>query len=159
MNVIKYNQEAVTCGKVNYPLLLITIRGGITFYKIDSIDSPPRKVIASIFGEFGVIGFINILISQKKLHQNQSISSLLKQALAKGNNYNVDLTVGDIYGDGIQQVAGLHKNIIASSMGKSAHQLEDPDILDYIKSLLVMFAINVGNLGALAVRFDVTNRH
>ena len=120
MNIIKQSPDSVSAGDIQYPLLLITIRGGITFYRIDSIDSPPRKVIASIFGEFGVIGFINILISQQKSLQNQSISSLLKQALAKGNNYKVDLTVGDIYGDGIQQVAGLHKNIIASSMGKSA---------------------------------------
>lgn len=145
---VKYRPELVLPADVKFPLLMVSIKGGTTFYRINSFDSAPKKVIASIFGEFTLAGIIK-LITRK--YPYSSINEILKNSIRNGINLKVDLSVGDIYGDGVDQVAGLHRDIIASSLGKNHSQLENPSDEDYIISSLVMLAINVANIGALVV--------
>lgn len=65
-------------------------------------------------------------------------------AFKEGNNLNADMTVEDIYGKSYTSL-GLSKDIIAASMGKL--QTKEPseiNVLDVVKSLWFMFAINLG---------------
>lgn len=145
---IKFTPEIELPSDVNFPLLIVNIKGGITYYKLEDINAKPKKVIASIFGEFSLTGLIKLLSTK---FESESINSIIKRALKEGSNLKVDLTVGDIYGEGINQVAGLHKNIIASSIGKSHEATLESSDLDYIAGAIVMFAINVSNICSLVV--------
>jgi hypothetical protein len=145
---IKYSPEVELPSDVKFPLLIVNIKGGITFYRLDEVNSIQKKVIASIFGEFSLTGLIRLMTDK---FPGESINNIIKKALTEGSNLKVDLTVGDIYGDGIHQVAGLHKDIIASSIGKCKDAVKDVSDLDYIASAIVMFAINVSNISSLVV--------
>lgn len=148
---IKYSKELEQEPIIEYPLLAISIKGGVSFYRIESPESQPVKVIASILGEFGLAGCL------KLIHQddpNISINQIIAAAFKEGDNLKVDLTVGDIYGDGVSQVAGLHKDIIASSVGKSNQQLANPSKHDYVFSIIAMLCINLGNISSLVVRIS-----
>ena len=147
---VKYSSDIEKAGNLIFPTLVISIKGGVSFYMVQSMDTMnPKKVIASIFGEFALAGIIKLMNSEPK---HESVGKMIRRAWEKGSNLKVDLTVGDIYGDGVQQVAGLHKDIIASSMGKSVSQLHDTTDSDYIFSAVVMFGINIGSIGSLVVR-------
>jgi len=145
---ISHTEELLEGPVVEFPILVVSIKGGVNFYRLDHIGAQPHKVIASIFGEFGLAGFLKLLTKDQP---HVSVNELIEQAFKHGNNLHVDLTVGDIYGEGVNQVAGLHKDIIASSMGKANRQLVSATDYDYIFSALSMFCINVGNLSALVV--------
>lgn len=153
---IRFNPVDLSPGKIIYPMLIVNVKGGVTFYRVDSPSSPPCKVLSSIFGEFCLAGMVKLFLNGG---EGRSINGVLKQAWKEGANFKVDLTVGDIYGDGISQVAGLDKDIIASSMGKSRKQLANPLDLDYIFSALVMFGINIGNIGSLVVLYAHPGPH
>lgn len=151
ISAIKYKPEHKLESGIVFPLVLITIKDGISFYRWESPESEPKKIISSILGESSLLGFVNLIRSEGKETQT-SIQDILVRASSVGDNRKVDLTVGDIYGDGISQVANLDKNILASSMGKSAKELaEDVRDEDYIYSMILMLGINLGNIGALVV--------
>ena len=145
---ISHAEELLEGPAVNFPVLVVSIKGGVNFYRLDHVGAQPHKVIASIFGEFGLAGFLKLIAKDQP---QVSVNELIDQAFKLGSNLRVDLTVGDIYGEDVSQVAGLHKDIIASSMGKANRQLVDATDHDYIFSALAMFSINVGNLSALVV--------
>lgn len=145
---INHSDELLEGPRVDFPVLVVSIKGGVNFYRLERVDAQPQKVIASIFGEFGLAGFLKLLAKDQP---QVCVNELIDQAFKHGSNLRVDLTVGDIYGEGVNQVAGLHKDIIASSMGKANRQLVDVSDHDYIFSALAMFCINVGNLSALVV--------
>ena len=146
---ISFKNELVLPADIKFPMILASIKGGTTFYRLDSMESQPIKIVASIFGEFTLAGIIK-LVSEK--HPQDSINKVLKRSILNGINLKVDLTVGDVYGGGVDQISGMHRDIIASSIGKNNSQLENPTDEDYVVASLVMFAINVANIGALIVR-------
>lgn len=148
VKAIKYSPEVELPSDVKFPTLVVNIKGGVTFYRLDSLYSKPIKVLASIFGEFSLSGLIKLFTDK---FPGESLNQIIKRALLEGSNLKVDLTVGDIYGEGIGQVAGLHKDIIASSLGKTNASLEGVSDLDYIAGAIVMFAINVSNISSLVV--------
>ncbi len=145
---ISHAEEMLEGPLVEFPILVVSIKGGVNFYRLDHIGAQPQKVIASIFGEFGLAGFLKLIAKDQP---QVCVNELIEQAFMHGSNLRVDLTVGDIYGEGVNQVAGLHKDIIASSMGKANRQLVEVTDHDYVFSALAMFCINVGNLSALVV--------
>ena len=131
--------------EINFPVILVNFKAGLTFYKWNSIEEEPRRVMASIFGESTVIGFIKLITETQ---QTQTFSEMISRSLNEGSNLRVDLTVSDIYGDGASSL-GLHKDIIASSTGKSKNLLDSVTNMDYINSLVTMFSINCANLTSL----------
>ena len=63
----------------------------------------------------------------------------------KGDLTAVDMTVGDIYGGNCADL-GLPEELLASSLGK-AQYIKDTEKIrprDLAKSIIVMFAINIG---------------
>jgi len=63
----------------------------------------------------------------------------------KGDLTAVDMTVGDIYGGHCADL-GLPENLLASSLGKAQYLKDTSKIQpkDLAKSIMVMFAINIG---------------
>lgn len=156
MKTMVYSEEFEFESNLVFPLIVISIKGGVNFYKLESPDSQPQKLLASIMGELTIAGFIRLCLADSTSPSNgvwSKVNSLVDEAWRHGSNLKVDLTVGDIYGPGVDKIAGLHKDIIASSMGKSVQQLHSPSDLDYILSAVVMLAINIGNMGSLLVSF------
>ena len=68
------------------------------------------------------------------------------KAIKVGDNRNVDMTVGDIYGESIDSI--LSKSIIASSFGKVGKEIKSEEIKkeDIVRALFTMFAINSSQL-------------
>jgi pantothenate kinase len=64
--------------------------------------------------------------------------------------------VGDIYGDSCEQSLGLPASLLASSVGKSIQQQKEAqaDKLDYMKSVIMMLAINLSNISALVAQYE-----
>ena len=154
MKTMVYSEDFEFSSNLVFPLIVISIKGGVNFYKLESPDAQPKKLLASIMGELTIAGFIRLCLADPDSPSNgvwSKVNSLVEEAWKNGTNLKVDLTVGDIYGPSVDKIAGLHKDIIASSMGKSAAQLNSPTNLDYILSAVVMMAINVGNMGSLLV--------
>jgi Fumble len=154
MKSMVYSEDMEFPGRVIFPLIVISIKGGVNFYKLESPDAQPKKLLASIMGELTIAGFVRLCLTDPNTPSNgvwSRVNTLIDESWRSGSNLKVDLTVGDIYGPGVEKIAGLHKDIIASSMGKSASQLKDTSDLDYIVSAIVMLAINIGNMGSLLV--------
>lgn len=156
MKTMVYSEDMEHSSELVFPLIVISIKGGVNFYKLDSPDAQPKKLLASILGELTIAGFIRLCVTDPANSSNgiwSRVNQLVDESWKSGSNLKVDLTVGDIYGPGVDKIAGLHKDIIASSMGKSAAQLKETTDLDYILSAVVMLAINVGNMGSLLVGY------
>ena len=84
----------------------------------------------------------------------------------EGNNFGVDMSVGDIYG-GAYEKFNLPASTVASSFGKvvsmNAHQLvrnghDDIDARDMARSLLIMSTQNIGQIAYLNAQLFDTNR-
>lgn len=87
------------------------------------------------------MGEIFILSTLKILNQKKESSvepkEFIKQAAIKGDLYNVDMTVGDIYGN---KCDFLPIKLIASSLGKASQKSNDFDVL---KSFIFLILSNV----------------
>lgn len=92
-----------------YPYLLVNIGSGVSFLKV----SGPRKyerVGGTSLGGGTLWGLLSLLTGAR------SFDEMLDNA-AQGDNSNVDMLVGDIYGLGYGKI-GLKNTTIASSFGK-----------------------------------------
>ena len=92
-----------------YPYLLVNVRSGATFTRVDSAESSSRICGTSIGGAFfwGICRLLNAF--------NDPTEAVY--AAAKGDSTRIDMSVGDIYG-GSYSAMGLAENYIASSFGK-----------------------------------------
>ena len=92
-----------------YPYLLVNVRSGATFNRVDSSESHTRICGTSIGGAFfwGVLRLLNYF--------NDPTEAVY--GAAKGDSSKIDMSVGDIYGGGYSGI-GLKENMIASSFGK-----------------------------------------
>lgn len=96
-------------GENIYPYLLVNIGSGVSFLKV----SGPRKyerVGGTSLGGGTLWGLLSLLTGAR------SFDEMLDNA-AQGDNSNVDMLVGDIYGMGYGKI-GLKNTTIASSFGK-----------------------------------------
>lgn len=92
-----------------YPYLLVNIGSGVSILKVDGPRSYQRVGGTSLGG--GTLwGLLSLLTSAK------SFDDMLEQA-GHGDNANVDMLVGDIYGTDYGKI-GLKSTTIASSFGK-----------------------------------------
>ncbi|OWB65388.1 transferase activity protein [[Candida] boidinii] len=94
-----------------YPYLLVNIGSGVSMIKVTGPEPDNFvRVGGSSLGGGTLWGLLSILTNANNFDEMLSMASM-------GNNENVDLLVGDIYGKGYNKI-GLKSNHIASSMGK-----------------------------------------
>jgi len=133
--------EDTTFRKLDKPFLLITVKSGVSYYRVNA-DESYSKVSGSLIGESTFAGLIRILARKKNVED-------ALEASAKGDNRNVDMCVKDIYGSGYKTI-GLPGDVLASSMGR-AQFLDQEEINpdDTCRSLLYIISLNVAQLGSL----------
>ena len=93
-----------------YPYIFVNLNKSATFYKIADVNSF-TKLSGSIIGDSTIEALIQLAGLQGSLEE------VFWKAFEEGDNSNVDLTVGDIYGKGCSSLK-LPDELIASSMGK-----------------------------------------
>ena len=64
-------------------------------------------------------------MKEKKTETHVSKTLTCVKTIKPGDNSNVDLMVGDIYGPGKYEKLGLKSTVIASSLGKLATRKDD----------------------------------
>lgn len=131
-----------------YPYLLVSIRSGVVFLRVDGPKSF-KKIDGSNIGASTYLGLLKLLTNYKYPHE------ALKGAI-EGDNTKIDLSVGDIYGGDYsaigyfiieyRKIDRLPAKIIASSFGKMRSkplaEIEGIKDEDISRSLLTMVAGN-----------------
>eukprot|EP00835_Amoeboradix_gromovi_P003710 NODE_256_length_12667_cov_0.196292.p1 type:complete len:622 gc:universal NODE_256_length_12667_cov_0.196292:11784-9919(-) len=140
--------QYIDSSKPKYPFLLVNIGSGVSIIKVSS-DREYERISGSSVGGATFLGLTSLFSSHSKLNKLDfdEILDLTK----KGNNNNVDLLVGDIYGTDYSKI-GLKSSTIASSCGKIFKQLEQGQELqpeDISLSLLYMISNNIGQIAYL----------
>ncbi len=106
-----------------YPYLIVNIRSGATFTRVDGPDNFTRICGTSIGGAlfWGTLRLLN--------YYNDPTEAIY--AAGKGDSDSIDMSVGDIYGGSYSGI-GLSENHIASSFGK-LKDIEDHAEIEAIK--------------------------
>ncbi|KAL9325315.1 hypothetical protein ACSQ67_005960 [Phaseolus vulgaris] len=122
-----------------YPYLLVNIGSGVGMIKVEGEGKFERVSGTSIGG--GTFWGLGKLLTKCK-----SFDELLELSY-RGNNRQVDMLVGDIYGGMDYSKIGLSSTTIASSFGKAIsdnREREDYKPEDIARSLLRMISNNIG---------------
>ncbi|ORX48823.1 pantothenate kinase [Hesseltinella vesiculosa] len=131
-----------------YPYLLVNIGSGVSILKVTASDEYTR-VSGTSLGGGTLWGLMSLLTNATSFDEMLDMS-------VTGDNRNVDLLVGDIYGTDYTKL-GLKATRIASSFGKvfrmgqpdRNREFQSPDIA---KSLLFMVSNNIGQIAYLNAR-------
>lgn len=99
-----------------YPYLLVNIGSGVSMIKVTGPQTFSR-IGGSSLGGGTLWGLLSLLTNA------HSYDDMLEMA-ARGDNTNVDMLVGDIYGSDYSRI-GLKSSTIASSFGKVFKQVSD----------------------------------
>lgn len=127
-----------------YPYLLVNIGSGVSIVKVDSPGKFQRLGGSSLGG-----GTLWGLLAQ--LTPAKTYDQMLEMA-KDGDNSNVDLLVGDVYGGDYGKI-GLKASAIASSFAKAfKYQDREFDPGDISRSLLYAVSNNIGQLAYLHAR-------
>lgn len=131
---VKPEQHYFSLGKQIYPYLLVNMRSGTTFHRVDGPDSFVR-VGGSTIGLGLAMGFCR--------YRGQHNPTELVESASKGDSSKIDMSVGDIYG-GSYQGLGFPSNMIASSFGrlKTHDDRNGVSEADIARSLLTLVAGN-----------------
>ena len=119
-----------------YPFLLVSVKSGVSIYDIRS-ENQLEKIGGSCLGLSSLWGLM-------KCHEIENADDLFEEILT-GNNANVDMTVGDIYGCGY---LNLPEKLTASTCGKLKDH-SNYSIKDLWKSLVFMLLFNLGQISAM----------
>lgn len=146
-----------------YPYLLVNIGLGVSMVKVTGAGpSGFERVGGSSLGGGTLWGLLSLLTDAKDYNE------MLEMAL-RGNNENIDLLVGDIYGSAYNKI-GLKSSHIASSFAKvfkklrfsgdrkltPAEKLLQFKPEDISRSLLYLVSNNIGQIAYLqALRFNL----
>ena len=121
-----------------YPYLLVNVRSGASFTRVDSKESNTR-ICGTTIGSSFFWGVLRLLGAY-----DDPFTAVYDAS--KGDSSKIDMSVGDIYGGDYSQI-GLPANMIASTFGKvkdmTPAQLGDIKREDIGRSLLTMSAVNV----------------
>ena len=135
-----------------YPYLLVNIGSGVSMVRVDGENSYDR-VSGTNMGGGTFWGLCRLLTGCTSFDEILQLSS-------HGDNSQVDMLVGDIYGGRDYASIGLSAETIASSFGKVLHsdrKLEDYNPADIAMSLCRMIAYNIGQLAYLnAKRYNLS---
>lgn len=130
-----------------YPYILANLRSGLSVYRVDSPTSA-RRVSGS---SMGGAAFASVM----KLGTAYSTVCQALDGAKTGDNSQVDVTVGDIYGCDCTSI-GLKKDLIASSCGKMRTGTAYRD-QDLARSVAMMIALNVAQIVALTAQAEQVN--
>lgn len=142
-----------------YPYLLVNIGSGVSMVKVTGPGAHER-IGGSSLGGGTLWGLLSLLTDA------EDYTEMLEMA-QQGDNNNIDLLVGDIYGRSYNKI-GLKSNHIASSFAKVFQKLSKKNKLsaseklahfkqqDIARSLLYAISNNLGQIAYLqALRFDL----
>jgi len=144
----------VPVGDSPFPYLLVQIGSGVSVLKVDG-DEAFERIDGTSLGGGTFWGLCSLLTGFTEFDD-------MLELAAKGENTNVDLTVGDIYGTDYAHI-GLKADVLASSFGKVQYNLNGPkaarsDIQpeDVAMSLLKMISNNIAQIAYLnAMRYNI----
>ena len=138
----------------SFPILLVNIKTGTSFYRIDSPTDFVRVGGSSI-------GASTVHALGKSLVGVSSVPELVKMAAPLDVPSRVDLLVEDIYGGDCSSI-GLPGSIIASCFGKSTDKSSSDDVAknmcDISKSLIDFMCINTAQLANLHAQMNGCKR-
>eukprot|EP01100_Stratorugosa_tubuloviscum_P006042 TRINITY_DN2633_c0_g2_i1.p1 TRINITY_DN2633_c0_g2~~TRINITY_DN2633_c0_g2_i1.p1 ORF type:complete len:372 (-),score=127.95 TRINITY_DN2633_c0_g2_i1:669-1784(-) len=137
-----------------FPYLVVNIGSGVSILRVDS-EAKFERVGGTSLGGGTFWGLCRLLTEVRDFNEVRRLSM-------EGNNTNVDLLVGDIYGSSYSAI-GLRHDVIASSFGKVAINQDDKKANDchpgdIIRSLLFMISNNIGQIGYLHGRLHGVKR-
>ncbi|KAF9626720.1 hypothetical protein IFM89_038894 [Coptis chinensis] len=134
-----------------FPYLLVNIGSGVSIIKVDG-DGNYERISGTNVGGGTYWGLGRLLTKCKSFDELLELSQ-------RGDNREVDMLVGDIYGGLDYSKIGLSASTIASSFGKAISEnkeLEDYRPEDISLSLLRMISYNIGQIAYLnALRFGL----
>ncbi|WOL02923.1 pantothenate kinase 2 [Canna indica] len=134
-----------------FPYLLVNIGSGVSIIKVDG-DGKFERVSGTNVGGGTFWGLGRLLTKCKSFDELLELSQ-------HGDNSNVDMLVGDIYGGMDYSKFGLSASTIASSFGKTtseSKELSDYRPEDISLSLLRMISYNIGQISYLnALRYGL----
>lgn len=132
-----------------YPYLLVNLRSGASFLRVNS-KSDFKRVIGTSIGAGTFVGISKLLYKA-----NDPAKALF--AGLKGDSRNIDMSVGDIYGKSYSKI-GLPAEVIASSFGKikdySPEEIKDLKKEDVSLSLLNMVMFNTLTIANLVAQIE-----
>ncbi|CAL9054559.1 unnamed protein product [Musa banksii] len=134
-----------------FPYLLVNVGSGVSIIKVDG-DGKYQRVSGTNVGGGTFWGLGRLLTKCKNFDELLELSQ-------QGDNSNVDMLVGDIYGGLDYSKIGLSASTIASSFGKTiseTKELSDYRPEDISLSLLRMISYNIGQISYLnALRYGL----
>ena len=128
-----------------FPYLLVNIGSGVSVIKVTG-NGEYERVSGTALGGGTFSGLGRLLTGCRSFDELLELST-------QGDNQNVDMLVGDIYGGLDYESIGLSKDTIASSFGKILME-PDRDVEDYRKAdialaLVRMISYNIGQIAYL----------
>ncbi|RCK57970.1 Pantothenate kinase [Candida viswanathii] len=159
---LKTKFQPLQSEKEIYPYLLVNIGSGVSMIKVTKPGPDGfERIGGSSLGGGTLWGLLSLLTDAKDYNE------MLEMAL-NGDNENIDLLVGDIYGTNYNKI-GLKANHIASSFAKvfkklrfnnktmtAAEKLAQFRQEDIARSLLFSVSNNIGQIAYLhALRFNL----
>ncbi|KAJ3022346.1 hypothetical protein HKX48_006380 [Thoreauomyces humboldtii] len=128
-----------------FPYLLVNIGSGVSILKVTS-DSTYERISGTSLGGGTLWGLLSLLTDAKDYDEMLELSKA-------GDNKNVDMLVGDIYGGGYSKI-GLKSSAIASSFGKvfktpAEERKSKFKQEDISRSLLYLVSNNIGQIAYL----------
>ncbi|KAF8056112.1 pantothenate kinase 2 [Scenedesmus sp. PABB004] len=143
-----------SCEGALFPYLLVNIGSGVSIIRVDGPgEGQHTRVSGSSVGGGTFWGLCRLLTGRRDFDEMLELSM-------QGNNANVDMLVGDIYGGRDYSSIGLSASTIACSFGKVVGQdreLDDYNPADVAMSLCRMVAYNIGQLAYMhAKRYALT---
>lgn len=95
--------------EIKFPYLLVNIGSGVSIFKVES-ETSFKRISGSSIGGGTYYGLCKLLTKSEEYKKVVSLTE-------KGDNRNVDLKVGDIYGQAYSSI-GLDTDTIASFFGR-----------------------------------------
>ncbi|KAI9342603.1 fumble-domain-containing protein [Obelidium mucronatum] len=127
-----------------FPYLLVNIGSGVSILKVTSFETYER-ISGTSLGGGTLWGLLSLLTNANSFDEMLELSK-------DGNNANVDMLVGDIYGGDYPKI-GLKATTIASSFGKvfkaSKEDRKKFKEQDISRSLLYLVSNNIGQIAYL----------
>ncbi|RKO97700.1 hypothetical protein CXG81DRAFT_15336 [Caulochytrium protostelioides] len=150
-DAMRYETDAFHAAQ--YPYLLVNIGSGVSMLKVTGPQAFER-VNGTSLGGGTLWGLLSLLTKASSFDEMLALAS-------QGDNKNVDMLVGDIYGGDYGKI-GLKGSTIASSFGKvirmspeeRAH-VKEPDIA---RSLLFLISNNLAQIAYLTAQHHAIDR-
>ncbi|KAJ1258511.1 hypothetical protein BS78_10G080800 [Paspalum vaginatum] len=122
-----------------FPYLLVNIGSGVSMIEVIG-KGKFERIIGSHLGGGTILGLARLLTGCSSYEEFLELSQ-------RGNNLTVDLTVGDIYGEGGYPKIGLPASTTAASFGKvNSSKLSEYRVEDLAAALLNSFTYNIGQI-------------